>query len=125
MRKVAQEAYRVTKPGGHCAILIGDWRQHKHFVPIAARVLQQFLDVDFVLREDIIKLQHKMKSTRERWRGKQDFYLIAHEHLYVFRKLRAEERSSQFGYSMRWWKDLEQPATTRKGRQRPKVDDRT
>ncbi len=45
------------------------------------------LDAGFVLREDIIKLQHKMNSTREKWRGsKYDFYLIAHEHLYVFRK---------------------------------------
>jgi len=34
-------------------------------VPISTRVLQQFLDVGFILREDIIKVQHKMKSTRE------------------------------------------------------------
>jgi len=35
-------------------------------------------------REDIIKIQHKMKSTREKWRGtKYDFYLLAHEHLYI------------------------------------------
>ena len=28
-----------------------------------------------------------MKSTREKWRGRTyDFYLIRHEHLYVFRK---------------------------------------
>jgi hypothetical protein len=28
-----------------------------------------------------------MKSTREKWRGtKHDFYLFAHEHLYVFGK---------------------------------------
>ena len=28
-----------------------------------------------------------MKSTREKWRGtRYDFYLLAHEHLYVFRR---------------------------------------
>ncbi len=107
--RAAREAYRVTRPGGHCAILIGDWRQHKHFVPIAFRVLQQFLDVDFVLREDITKLQHKMKSTRERWRGRHDFYLIAHEHLFVFRKLAAGERAAQYRHSVKWWTDLTPP----------------
>ncbi len=103
MRKVAAEAYRVTKPGRHCAILIGDTRQHKHYVPISARVLQQFLDVGFILREDIIKLQHKMKSTREKWSGqKYDFYLIAHEHLYVFRKREEGEKLSEYRYSVKW-----------------------
>jgi SAM-dependent methyltransferase len=57
MRKVAEESYRVLKPGKHCAILIGETRRHKHFVPIAPRVLQAFLDVGFILREDVIKLQ--------------------------------------------------------------------
>ena len=47
MRKVAAVAYRVTKPGKHCAILIGDWRQHKQYVPISTRVLEQFLDGRF------------------------------------------------------------------------------
>lgn len=101
---VATEAYRVLKPGKHCAILIGDWRQHKHYVPISARVFHQFLEAGFVLREDIIKLQHKMRTTRERWRGsKYDFYLIGHEHLFVFRKLGEREKPSQFRKSMKWW----------------------
>ena len=104
MEKVAMECMRVLKPGKHCAILIGDTRRHKHFVPITPRVLQSFLDVGFVLREDIIKLQWKMKSTREKWRGKSyDFLLIAHEHLYVFRKLGEKERPTKFRESMKWW----------------------
>jgi len=32
MRKVAQESRRVLKPGGKCAILIGDARKSKHIV---------------------------------------------------------------------------------------------
>ena len=56
------------------------------------------------LREDIIKLQWKMKSTRERWFGKKyDFYLIGHEHLYVFRKPEAGEKTARFRESMKWW----------------------
>lgn len=104
MRQVAQESYRVLKPGKHCAILIGDTRQHKHYVPISTRVLQRFLDVGFILREDIIKLQHKMKTTREKWAGsKYDFYLIAHEHLFVFRKPDSGEKLSEHRYSTKWW----------------------
>lgn len=103
MRKVAEESYRVLKPGKHCAILMGDTRRHKHFVPITPRVLQSFLDAGFILREDIIKMQWKMKSTREKWRGnKYDFLLIAHEHLYVFRKPDKDEKISQFKESVKW-----------------------
>jgi len=56
-----------------------------------------------VVREDIIKIQHKMKSTREKWRGsKYEFYLLAHEHLYVFRKPATEEKMSEFKNSVKW-----------------------
>jgi len=40
MRKVAEEAFKVLKPGKICAILIGDTRKHKHYVPIALRVMR-------------------------------------------------------------------------------------
>jgi len=104
MRKVAEESMRVLKPGKHCAILMGDTRKHAHFVPITPRVLQAFLDVGFILREDIIKLQWKTKSTRESWFGKNyNFLLIAHEHLYVFRKLEKDERLTKFKESVKWW----------------------
>ncbi len=86
MGKVAEECMRVLKPGKHCAMLMGDTRRNKHFVPITPRVLMSFLEAGFILREDIIKLQWKMKITREKWFGKKyDFYLIGQEHLYVFR----------------------------------------
>ena len=104
MRKVAEEAFRVLKPGKICAILIGDTRKHKHYVPIAFRVMQAFLDVGFILKEDIIKLQWNMKSTRERWRAKEyEFYLIAHEHIFVFRKPASEKEYKKYKFSGRWW----------------------
>ncbi len=104
MRKVANECMRVLKPGKHCSVLMGDTRRNKHFVPITPRVLMSFLEAGFILREDIIKLQWKMKSTREKWFGKKyDFYLIGHEHLYVFRKAEAGERTAKFRESMKWW----------------------
>ncbi|MEM3637973.1 MAG: DNA methyltransferase [Conexivisphaerales archaeon] len=104
MSEIAKEFYRILKDGGHCAILIGDTRKHKHYVPIHVGVLEKFLNAGFVLREDIIKLQHKTKITRERWRGHEyDFYKIAHEHLYVFRKLAKDEKLSDYKYSTKWW----------------------
>jgi hypothetical protein len=104
MREVADESYRVIKSGKHCAVLIGDTRKHKHYVPISYRVLQQFLDAGFVLREDIIKRQWKTKTTRERWRSsKLDFYKIAHEHLYVFRKPESEQERRILRLSSKWW----------------------
>jgi DNA modification methylase len=104
MRQVAVECFRVVKKGQHCAILIGDTRKHKHYVPISLRVLQQFLDVGFVLREDVIKLQWKTKTTRERWRSsKLDFYKIAHEHLFVFRKPAGDTESKELKLSSKWW----------------------
>ena len=104
MRSVAEECIRVLKPHKYCSILIGDTRSGKHYIPIAFRVMQQFLDVGFVLKEDIIKRQWKMKVTRERWKGRnKDFYLISHEHLFIFRKLSQKEKVSKYKYSSKWW----------------------
>ncbi|GBC91938.1 hypothetical protein HRbin15_00398 [bacterium HR15] len=102
MEQVASECYRVLKPNKHCAILIGDTRKHKHYVPVAYRVMERFLKVGFILREDIIKVQWKMKSTRERWGiGRDhDFMLIFHEHLFIFRKPDTGEDLRKFEGSM-------------------------
>lgn len=103
MQIVAEEAFRVLKQDRCCAVLIGDTRKHLHYVPISARILEVFLDVGFVLKEDIIKLQWKTKTTRERWRGKEyKFYKIAHEHLYVFRKPRQDEKLHSIKHSRKW-----------------------
>lgn len=83
-----KEFYRVLKPDHYCAILIGDTRRRRHFVPIAYNVMTLFLKNGFVLKEDIIKAQHNCQTT-PKWRAmveQYDFYLIMHEHLFVFRK---------------------------------------
>jgi DNA modification methylase len=101
IEKAAKELYRVLKPDRYCAILIGDTRKGKHFIPLAFNVMQRFLKVGFVLKEDIIKVQHNCATT-ERWRtkAKQDrFYLIMHEHLFVFRKPKNAEDITKIKYS--------------------------
>lgn len=106
MKRIAEESLRVLKPDCYCAVLIGDTRKHRHYIPISVRVLEEFLEAGFILKEDIIKLQHKMMTTRTRWRGKSyDFYLIGHEHLYVFRKADSEKRATKFKMSMSWQTD--------------------
>ena len=101
---VARECLRILKPGKYCAILIGDTRKHQHYIPISIGVLSEFLDAGFVLKEDIIKLQHNTLTARGKWSGhKYDFYKIGHEHLYVFRKLKKDEKVSEFKNSSKWW----------------------
>lgn len=104
MRRVAQESFRVLKPGKHCAILVGDTHRRKHYVPIAFRVMEAFLDAGFILREDIIKRQWHTETMRGRWRESynHDFLLTFHEHLFVFRKPSTGEKVSLFRDSMKW-----------------------
>lgn len=88
MARAAAQWYRTLKAGRYCAVLIGDTRRGRHFVPLAYRVMEVFLSAGFVLKEDIIKVQHNCAAT-SRWVGKAKkagFYLIMHEHLFVFRK---------------------------------------
>ncbi len=101
MEKVAGEVYRVLKADRHCAILMGDTRRGRHYVPLAFHVLRRFLRVGFVLKEDIIKVQHHCRQTEQwRWKARRDkFYLIMHEHLFVFRKPRPDEDLGRIRYS--------------------------
>lgn len=103
MNKLAVELFRVLKPGKYCAILMGDTRRHGHYIPVTFRTMQAFLEVGFALKEDIIKLQWNMQSTRQNWVGKQSFYKIAHEHLFIFRKPETGENLSDLKESSKWW----------------------
>jgi len=104
MKEVANESFKILKSGKHCAILIGDTHRHKHYVPIAFRVMEVFLDAGFVLREDVIKRQWHTQTMRGRWKESynHDFLLIFHEHLFIFRKPERNEKLSIFRESMKW-----------------------
>ena len=77
-KQVAEEVYRVLKPGGVLGILVGDTRIKKHYVPTTHYVLLTLPDVDFALGKEIVKMRHNMKTTREVWRRRKerDFLLI-------------------------------------------------
>jgi DNA modification methylase len=102
-RQVAREIYRVLKPGGVLGILIGDTRVKKHYVPITHYALMVLLDAGFVLKEEVIKVQHRMKTTREVWSKlrDRDFLLIYHEKLFILEKPR--HRDQELRYSTKPW----------------------
>ena len=88
MKPVAAESYRVLKPGKFCAVLMGDTRQKGHMIPMSFDVMRIFEDAGFKLKEHIIKEQHNCRATGY-WKTssvKYNFLLIAHEHLFVFKK---------------------------------------
>ncbi|MBI4684371.1 MAG: hypothetical protein HY755_04145 [Nitrospirae bacterium] len=85
---VAKECFRVLKPDKYCTILIGDTRRNKFYIPLAFSVMERFINAGFVLKEDIIKVQHNCKATGF-WKKKSqeyNFLLIMHEHVFVFQK---------------------------------------
>ncbi len=88
MKKVANESYRVLKPGKKCAILIGDTRKQKHIVPIGFQTIDVFLEAGFKLKELVIKRQHNCKATGFWYEKsiKYNFLLLAHEYLPIFEK---------------------------------------
>ncbi len=105
MKKVAEESYRVLKPGRYCAILVGDTRRNKHYVPIAFRVMQAFLESGFILKEDVVKHQWRCKATPF-WLKRSveyNFLLLMHENLFIFRKPQEDESLKKFQESMKWW----------------------
>lgn len=96
MEVVASECFRVIKPNRYCCILVGDTRRHGHYIPIAFGVMLVFLETGFLLKEDIIKHQWQCKSTSY-WFKKSiehNFLLIMHEHIFVFRKPKRNEKMS-------------------------------
>lgn len=88
IQKVASESYRVLKKGKYCAVLMGDLRKKGHVFPLGMNVMQIFESVGFSLKEIIIKEQHNCKATGY-WKTssiKYNFFLLAHEYLFVFKK---------------------------------------
>lgn len=101
IEKIGRELYRVLKNNRYCCVLIGDTRKAQHYVPLSSFLLKRFLKIGFILKEDIIKIQHNC-SFSKRWEGnarKYGFHLIMHEHLFVFRKPKRNEILSKYKWS--------------------------
>lgn len=89
MKKVAKECYRVLKSNKCCSILMGDTRKNGYIIPLGFNVMNIFIESGFRLKEIVIKEQHNCRSTNY-WKDisiKKNFYLIAHEYLFIFKKI--------------------------------------
>ena len=86
MSLLSNECFRVLKKDKICSILIGDIRKNKNVIPLGFYVMNIFIQTGFTLKEIIIKEQHNCKMT-DYWRNKNmDFYLLAHEYVFVLYK---------------------------------------
>jgi len=101
MYQVAREVFRVLKPGKYAGFLIGDTRIRKHYAPLSHYVLEILLKTGFILKEEVVKIQHKMKTTREKWLKlkNKSFLLIYHEKLYILRKPENPDEYRRYKYS--------------------------
>ena len=88
METVAAECYRVLKKDKFCAILMGDTRKKGCVIPMSFEVMKIFESAGFKIKEIIIKEQHNCKATGY-WKTssiKYNFFLLAHEYLFIFKK---------------------------------------
>lgn len=89
LKIIAQELYRVLKPGKYCAFLMGDIRKKRNIIPLGFMSMQVFEESGFLLKEIVIKEQHNCKAT-SKWvnkSNKYNFLLLAHEYLFVLQKV--------------------------------------
>jgi len=86
MNLFSKECFRILKKDKICSILIGDIRKNKNVIPLGFYLMNIFIQTGFTLKEIIIKEQHNCKMTGY-WENKaNDFYLLAHEYIFVLKK---------------------------------------
>lgn len=88
IKEVSTECFRVLKKTKYCTIMMGDIRKNGCVIPLGFNVMNLFLNQGFKLKEIIIKEQHNCNSTKY-WQEislKKNFYLLAHEYLFIFFK---------------------------------------
>jgi hypothetical protein len=66
--------------------LIGDIRKNKNIIPLGFYIMNIFIQTGFKLKEIIIKEQHNCKGTKKWENRNNDFYLLMHEYIFVFKK---------------------------------------
>jgi hypothetical protein len=87
MEKVVTEIARVLRPGGVCAVLIGDVRRKGVFVPLGSMLMSVFVGGGLAIEEIVVKDQHQTSMAEFFYRSK-EVMRLAHEYLFVLRKPR-------------------------------------
>jgi hypothetical protein len=86
LQKIASQIHECLKKGGVCGVLIGDVRKKYRIIPLGFKVMNTFLNEGFQLKEIIIKVQRRDRSTSFWYTNKGIDFLIAHEYLFIFDK---------------------------------------
>ena len=82
----SKECFRILKKDKICSILIGDIREKGNVIPLGFYIMNIFIQTGFTLKEIIIKEQHNCKMT-DYWKDKNiNFYLLAHEYIFILKK---------------------------------------
>ncbi len=85
MNLFSRECFRILKKDKFCAVLIGDIRKNKNVIPLGFYIMNIFIQTGFTLKEIIIKEQHNCKRTNYWYQNvNRDFYLLAHEYIFIF-----------------------------------------
>lgn len=87
IENVAREYKRILKKYSICCFMIGDIRKRGNIIPLGFLTMQKFIDTGFTLKEIIIKEQHNCRSTNKWINKNNDFYLIAHEYIFVLQNI--------------------------------------
>ena len=86
MKLFSEECFRILKKGKICSILIGDVRKKGNIIPLGFYLMNIFIRSGFTLKEIIIKEQHNCTMTNY-WQNRNiNFYLLAHEYIFVLKK---------------------------------------
>ncbi len=90
LRTVAEELYRVLKPGKTLGWLIGDQWVKKRYTPVGMHIYRMLVDdVGFIPTEWVVVARRNQSSNTGLWayRARQhNFYLRGHKHLIIVRK---------------------------------------
>lgn len=78
--------FAILKPGGYCALLIGDVRREGVLFPLGFETLNRFRSLGFILDEIIIKTQNQDRSTEFFFKDSTVRFRIRHEYLLILRK---------------------------------------
>ena len=82
---LAEQVHEALKPGGICAVLMGDVRKAGHLIPLGYQTLIQFLKAPFELQDIIVKAQHRDRSSEFYVRNDKQL-LLSHEYLFILKK---------------------------------------
>lgn len=64
MQRIAAELYRVTKPGGFCAVVVGSIQHERRCVPIPTDLCDRFRQLGWEIHHEIV--WHKTRSVMDR-----------------------------------------------------------